>query len=468
MTKHHVIISGTGRAGTTFLIQLLTALGLETGFPDPNSAIYSNCNAGMEQDIREPEAPYIVKSPLLCDYLNDVLEGGETIIDHAIIPMRDLFSAAESRRSVTRTTDRALYPDIVPGGLWQTDIPEQQESVLVNQLYKIIYTIAKRDIPLTLLHFPRLLESPEYLYAKIDFLLGDIQYEQFQEVFLHVAHPRLVHDFYREGMADSALEVTSNGIRKDDSARDLYVDLLIKVLANTIYEDPSIHPSNIGSFKQELRLEGRDWPAAAHTMIGVQRLKNVRELAQRAIDEGIPGDFVEAGVWRGGCCILMRGVLAANEIHDRKVYAVDSFEGLPPPSPHLFPRDEGLNLDLFTELAVPLEEVKVNLGRYGLLDEQVIFIKGLFQDTLPSLNAGPFALIRIDGDLYESTLVALRALYPKLSPGGFVIIDDYGAMPACRAAVEDFRIKHRITSPVQVIDWTGIWWRKQDTPMTGD
>ena len=251
-------------------------------------------------------------------------------------------------------------------------------------------------------------------------------------------------------------------------ARDLYLDLLIKILTNTVYEDPSIHPSNTGAFQPELRAEGRDWPAIAHTMIGMRRLENVRELAQRVIDEGVPGDFLEAGVWRGGCCILMRGILAVNGITDRKVYVVDSFAGLPPPKPHLFPEDRGLNLDQFTELAVPLEEVKANFDRYALLDEQVMFVKGLFQETLPSLNAGPFSLIRIDGDLYESTLVALRALYPKLSPGGFVIIDDYGAMPACRAAVEDFRIKHRITSPVQVIDWTGIWWRKQDSPMTGD
>src|SRR5712664_2037046 len=115
----------------------------------------------------------------------------------------------------------------------------------------------------------------------------------------------------------------------------------------------------------------------------------------------------------------MRGILAANAIDDRKVYAVDSFEGLPPP--HLFPHDEGLNLDRITELAVPLEQVKANFARYGLLDEQVIFVKSLFQDQLAPLDAGPFALIRLDGDLYESTYVALESLYPKLSPGGFII-----------------------------------------------
>src|SRR5436309_11606939 len=101
MAKHHLIISGTGRTGTTFLVQLLTELGLDTGFADSRSEIFSNCNAGMELDIRRPDAPYIIKTPRLCNYLDEVLQSGQVIIDHAIIPMRDLYSAAQSRRDVT-------------------------------------------------------------------------------------------------------------------------------------------------------------------------------------------------------------------------------------------------------------------------------------------------------------------------------------------------------------------------------
>src|SRR5437660_4289925 len=235
------------------------------------------------------------------------------------------------------------------------------------------------------------------------------------------------------------------------SPPDLYLDLLIKVLANTIYRDPSMHPESIGSFQPELRSEGRDWPKVAHSMAGLRRLENVQELAQRVIDEEIPGDFIETGVWRGGCCILMRAVLAANAVTSRKVYVVDSFDGLPPPKPHQFSHDGGLNLHLYPELAISLEQVKDNFLRYGLLDEQIVFVKGLFQDTLPSLEAGPFGLIRLDGDLYESTYVALEALYPKLSPGGFVIIDDYGGVPACQAAVLDYRTRMGIESPIHTI-----------------
>ena len=132
-------------------------------------------------------------------------------------------------------------------------------------------------------------------------------------------------------------------------ARELYLDLLIKILTNMIYGDPWTNltlpiPINARPFQPELRTEGRDdWPTIAHTMVGVRRLENVRELAQRAVDEAIPGDFIETGVWRGGCCILMRGVLAANGIKDRKVYVADSFDGLPPPKPEIFPDDRGMD-----------------------------------------------------------------------------------------------------------------------------
>ena len=147
MTKHHIIISGTGRAGTTFLVQLFTVLGLDTGFTDTTSAVFQNCNAGMEWDIRHPEAPYIIKSPWLCDYLDDLLQDGNIVIDQVIIPIRDLYAAAESRRDVTLRTDLSLYADDIPGGLWQTEKPEQQEEVLTKKLYQLLYTVAKRNLP---------------------------------------------------------------------------------------------------------------------------------------------------------------------------------------------------------------------------------------------------------------------------------------------------------------------------------
>ena len=189
-------------------------------------------------------------------------------------------------------------------------------------------------------------------------------------------------------------------------------------------------------------------------------LRRLRELAQRAIDQGIPGDFIETGVWRGGCCILMRGVLAANSISNRKIYVADSFEGLPPPKPELFPAEMGSTFHTVPELAISLDQVKANFDRYGLLDDQVVFVKGFFNNTWPSLDVARFALIRLDGDMYESTYVALECLYPKLSIGGFIIIDDYGDIVQCRKAVTDYRAKIGIKDCIQEIDWTGVWWQK--------
>jgi hypothetical protein len=192
MPRHHIIISGTGRAGTTFLVRLLTELGLDTGFPK-DQKIDPNSRAGMELDIRDGHAPYIIKSPWLCDYLDDVLEGGEIIVDGAIIPMRDLYSAAESRRYVAGTANP--NPGDVPGGLWHTTDPEDQERILTGQLYKLIYALAKHDVPVNLLLFPKLVYDPEYLYKKIKFLLGDLEYDAFQKIFQMISRPKLVHDF---------------------------------------------------------------------------------------------------------------------------------------------------------------------------------------------------------------------------------------------------------------------------------
>lgn len=246
--------------------------------------------------------------------------------------------------------------------------------------------------------------------------------------------------------------------------RDLYLELLMKILANTIYRDPAINPwrnrKALEPYDAKLRSVGLDWPSIAHSMVGTTRLASLRELAQRALDEGIEGDFIEAGVWRGGCCILMRGVLAANNVTNRKVYVADSFSGLPRPSPH-FSADATMDLSSEEILSVPLETVQDNFSRYGLLDEQVVFVKGLFRDSLPTLNAGPFALLRLDGDLYESTYGSLEALYPRLSPGGYIIIDDVNFIPSCQRAVADYRSRMAITAEMYQIDWSASWWRKE-------
>jgi hypothetical protein len=195
MVKHHLIISGTGRAGTTFLVQLMTELGMETGFADSMSNVFSNCHAGMEHDLRDKDAPYIVKSPFICDYLEEVVQSGQVVIDRAIVPVRDLYSAAQSRRDVVKRSDPNALPDHIAGGLWDTRNPEQQEAVLMQKLYKLIYVISRHEIPLTLLEFPRLVNEPEYLYRNLTPALSSIGYDSFLKAFQAIYRPELVHNF---------------------------------------------------------------------------------------------------------------------------------------------------------------------------------------------------------------------------------------------------------------------------------
>jgi len=206
MPRHHVIISGTGRAGTTFLMQLFTELGLDTGFRNSQEGISPNCNAGMELDLRQPFAPYIVKSPWLCGCLDDVLAGGKIVIDHAFIPMRDLHAAAESRRRVTATSDPDQFDGIVPGGLWLTDDPDKQEDILAHQFYKLLHGLAQHDVPVTLLDFPRFVHDPEYLYKKASLLLRRIRYGLFLKAFRRVCRPELVHDFQEAELFTAATQ----------------------------------------------------------------------------------------------------------------------------------------------------------------------------------------------------------------------------------------------------------------------
>jgi O-methyltransferase len=245
------------------------------------------------------------------------------------------------------------------------------------------------------------------------------------------------------------------------TSKQLYIDLLIKTISNTIYGDGSILPGHL-AYVESKRLEGKDWPAQAHSMAGVARLKNLAELTSRVLDQGIVGDFIETGVWRGGCCILMKGILKAYSDELRHVFVADSFEGLPKPSPELYPVDKGDILYRYDQLRVDEALVRSNFERYGLLDERVVFVKGFFSETLSKLEPTPLALIRLDGDMYESTIVALNSLYPRLSSGGFVIIDDYGALKTCKQAVDDFRQLHAISNEMHVVDWTGVWWQKTD------
>jgi len=263
----------------------------------------------------------------------------------------------------------------------------------------------------------------------------------------------------------------------------MYLDLLRKQL--TRYGEDEMTPIRAGSnrliryalnilaqrnialvrnhpFDEKKRELGRDWPVTAETMIGMQRLTSLQHCVEKVLAEDVPGDLVECGVWRGGACILMRAVLAAYGDEKRCIWLADSFAGVPAPDVENYAADENIRLDLAAPvLAVPEATVKTNFTRYGLLDDRVRFLPGWFKDTLPSAPIGRIALLRLDGDLYESTIQALDALYPRLSVGGYCIIDDYHPIPACREAVTNYRQKHKISAEIIEIDGTGVFWRKK-------
>jgi hypothetical protein len=220
-----------------------------------------------------------------------------------------------------------------------------------------------------------------------------------------------------------------------------------------------VHLVETGEFRADLREVGQDWPVDAESMVGLKRLANIRYCVETALSDGVPGDLIETGVWRGGSCIYMRAVLKAHGSTDRTVWVADSFQGLPPPSKE-HDADAGSDFHEYDELAISVDEVKDNFRRYDLLDDQVRFIEGFFADTLADAPVDQLAVLRLDGDMYSSTIDALDALYDKVSPGGFVIVDDYGAIPACAKAVHDFRDRHSITDPIEIVDWTGAFWRK--------
>jgi len=273
--------------------------------------------------------------------------------------------------------------------------------------------------------------------------------------------------------------------------RDRYIDLLMGCLTRELFLDEEVHDVDLGSIASsplaavdggitglraalrsegwrltrrggdpDRRLDGNDWPPTAETMVGRLRLQQVRSCVESVLADGVPGDLIETGVWRGGVTILMRGILEAWADTQRTVWVADSFRGLPTPDVVNYPADAGHDLSDVSTLAVSADQVRRGFERYGLLDHRVRFLEGWFSDTLPAAPIGRLAVLRLDGDLYESTIDALEALYPRLSVGGYVIVDDYGAWEPCRRAVDDYRAAHGISDEITSVDWTGVHWRR--------
>jgi O-methyltransferase len=248
---------------------------------------------------------------------------------------------------------------------------------------------------------------------------------------------------------------------------DLYLQLLKQSLGDFLYDYDRNSPQTPVSYSDsrtgqkyhisdyaELKYQGLIGSQTAHTLIGMLRMNQLQEAVETVLREEIPGDLIETGALRGGACILMRGILAAWQDTQRKVWVADSFEGFPPETMAAF----GLESKPIPNAS--LADVQDNFRRYGLLDEQVMFLPGWFKDTLPAAPIEELAVLRLDGDFYEATRESLDWLYPKVSSGGFVIIDDYYAFEDCRRAVREYRQRHQISTPLVRVDATCVYWRK--------
>ncbi|SRR5208337_591077 len=246
----------------------------------------------------------------------------------------------------------------------------------------------------------------------------------------------------------------------------LYLNLLKSVLTDTVFEaGPDPETLSPASYVQSLIkhcIEGR-----ALTMVPTSRLDNIQACIEDVIRNDIPGDVIEAGVWRGGTAIFMKAVLAAHNSGHRRLWVADSFEGLPVPDAELHPveakaHESKLMQDVYHHFAVDLDEVKSNFSRFDLFDDSVQFLKGWFKDTLPFARIDHLSVIRLDGDYYESTMDCLINLYDKLSPGGYLVVDDYGQddWTYCRKAVDEFRQANNITDPMIKVDSTCYFWQR--------
>lgn len=217
-----------------------------------------------------------------------------------------------------------------------------------------------------------------------------------------------------------------------------------------------------GADQLEWRIAGRDWPLNALTMVGLRRLDDLQACIESVVGDGVDGDVIEAGTWRGGASILIRATLDALGARDRTVWVADSFQGFPVPEAAGVAEDRDLETDMsgLAYLAPSLEEVQGYFGRFGV-DHGVRFLPGFFEETMAQLRGRRWSIVRLDADTYKATQLTLEALYPGLSVGGYVISDDYAFLPACRRAVDEFRDRHGITEPIEQIDYNSVRWRRE-------
>lgn len=267
----------------------------------------------------------------------------------------------------------------------------------------------------------------------------------------------------RAGLIAASIPCYAEATNMADRALGLYADLLKRVITGTLESpEPDVDDWRFPQRFLEHYIKGN-----AYSMVTLVRLDNIQACMLDVVERGVPGDFIETGVWRGGTTIFVRALLKALGVTDRRVWVADSFQGLPEPDAEKFPNEARAHASKamatdFNHLAVSRADVEANFARFGMLDEQVRFLEGWFKDTLPTAPIERLAVMRLDGDYYESTMDALTNLYDKLSPGGYVVIDDYGedAWTYCAKAVDEFRRQRGITDELKRVDSKCYYWQR--------
>jgi hypothetical protein len=201
------------------------------------------------------------------------------------------------------------------------------------------------------------------------------------------------------------------------------------------------------------------------SMTSMERMYALWTATEFIIKNNIEGDFVETGVWKGGSAMLMCKTLMDNHIDNRKIYLYDTYEGMTEPGENDFSynnvkakkiyysklNDKGKSEWCYSSI----DEVKENLMQTGYPENNLVFVKGRVEDTIPGIIPGPIALLRLDTDWYESTKHELIHLFPLLVQKGVLIIDDYGHWKGCRKAVDEYFVNNQLTILLNRIDNTG-------------
>jgi O-methyltransferase len=255
-----------------------------------------------------------------------------------------------------------------------------------------------------------------------------------------------------------------------ETMRLAYLDLLKLTLCDLagagsltveFLKDSRVYSRELAPEHPEPRIEGRDWPWSGLTMAGLERLDDLQHCVESVVSEDVPGDLIEAGTWRGGASILMRATLDSLGDADRTVWVADSFQGFPGREDGGAEADLGPGeMTMLEFLSISVDEVRGNFERFGLGD-RVKFVPGFFAETMPGLAGRRWSVVRLDGDSYDATRACLEVLYPGLSKGGYLVVDDYGAIDGCRQAVDEYRAEEGIEEPLEQVDWTCARWRRE-------